>query len=115
MTAGYLWADFHDWAETPPMGWNSWDCYGAAVNEAEFKANVDVLAERLKPFGYEYAVCDIRWTVQLSLSQKHSTFPFEIMSHVTPSAPLTGSFFATASFGTPRMMWMPNLSPFEWT
>ena len=57
-------ADFHEWAATPPMGWNSWDCYGAAVNEAEFKANVDVLAERLKPFGYEYAVCDIRWTVQ---------------------------------------------------
>ena len=20
-------------AKTPPMGWNSWDCYGAAVNE----------------------------------------------------------------------------------
>ena len=57
-------ADFHEWAATPPMGWNSWDCYGAAVNEAEFKANVDVLAARLKPFGYEYAVCDIRWTVQ---------------------------------------------------
>lgn len=57
-------ADFHDWAATPPMGWNSWDCYGAAVNEAEFRSNVDVLAERLKSFGYEYAVCDIRWTVQ---------------------------------------------------
>lgn len=51
MTAGYLWADFHDWAATPPMGWNSWDCYGAAVNEAEFRANVDVLAERLSALG----------------------------------------------------------------
>lgn len=20
-------------AKTPPMGWNSWDCYGAAVTE----------------------------------------------------------------------------------
>ena len=20
-------------AQTPPMGWNSWDCYGAAVDE----------------------------------------------------------------------------------
>ena len=57
-------ADFREWAATPPMGWNSWDCYGAAVDEADFRANVDVLAERLKPFGYEYAVCDIRWTVQ---------------------------------------------------
>ena len=23
---------FLQWAPTPPMGWNSWDCYGAAVN-----------------------------------------------------------------------------------
>jgi hypothetical protein len=21
-------ADFHQWAATPPMGWNSWDCFG---------------------------------------------------------------------------------------
>ena len=23
-------------ALTPPMGWNSWDCYGAAINEELF-------------------------------------------------------------------------------
>ena len=22
-------------AQTPPMGWNSWDCYGAAVDGRE--------------------------------------------------------------------------------
>jgi hypothetical protein len=22
---------FHKWAPTPPMGWNSWDCYGPTV------------------------------------------------------------------------------------
>ena len=25
-------------AQTPPMGWNSWDCYGASVTGAGVKA-----------------------------------------------------------------------------
>src|SRR6185437_12365097 len=48
-------------ASTPPMGWNSWDSYGLTVNEAQFHANVDVLAKRLKGAGYEYAVVDEGW------------------------------------------------------
>ena len=43
------------------MGWNSWDCYGTTLTEAEFKANADVMASTLRPFGYEYAVIDIEW------------------------------------------------------
>lgn len=57
-------ADFAEWAPTPPMGWNSWDCYGAAVNEAQFRENVEWQAKNLKKFGYDYAIVDIRWTVQ---------------------------------------------------
>lgn len=49
-------------AQTPPMGWNSFDCYGSAVTEAEFRANVDVMAEVLKPHGWEYAVVDFCWS-----------------------------------------------------
>ena len=26
------------------MGWNSWDCYGTTVTEAEVKANADYMA-----------------------------------------------------------------------
>ena len=26
-------------AYTPPMGWNSWDCYGAAVDEPTVRQN----------------------------------------------------------------------------
>jgi alpha-galactosidase len=26
-------------AHIPPMGWNSWDCYGTNVREAEVRAN----------------------------------------------------------------------------
>jgi alpha-galactosidase len=55
--------DFHSWAATPPMGWNSWDCFGPTVTEAEVKANADYMAKYLKPYGWDYIVVDIRWYV----------------------------------------------------
>lgn len=45
----------------PPMGWNSWDCYGAAVNESQVRANAEYMAENLKEYGWEYIVVDIQW------------------------------------------------------
>jgi alpha-galactosidase len=54
---------FYPWAATPPMGWNSWDCFGPTVTEDEVKANADYMAEHLKPYGWEYVVVDIRWYV----------------------------------------------------
>ena len=46
------------------MGWNSWDSYGLTITESQFAANVDVLAQRLKPFGWRYAVIDEGWYLQ---------------------------------------------------
>jgi hypothetical protein len=54
---------FRNWATTPPLGWNSWDCYGPTVTEAETKANADYMAKNLKSSGWEYVVVDIRWYV----------------------------------------------------
>src|SRR5664279_1692067 len=54
---------FQKWAPTPPMGWNSWDCYGPTVVESEVKANADYMSKNLKKFGWEYVVVDIRWYV----------------------------------------------------
>lgn len=48
-------------APTPPMGWNSWDCYGTTVTEAEVKANADYMATYLKQHGWQYIVVDIQW------------------------------------------------------
>ena len=48
-------------AATPPMGWNSWDSYGLRISEREFRDNVSVLASKLRPFGYTYAVIDEGW------------------------------------------------------
>ena len=56
--------DFDGFALTPPMGWNSWDCYGPTVNEKEVKANADYMAAKLKKYGWEYIVVDIRWYVE---------------------------------------------------
>ncbi len=52
---------FYDWAVTPPMGWNSWDCFGCSVTESEVKANADYMAAHLKQYGWEYIVVDIQW------------------------------------------------------
>jgi hypothetical protein len=48
-------------AATPPMGWNSYDGYGDSVTEAEMRSNAKAVAEKLKPFGWQYVVVDYRW------------------------------------------------------
>ncbi len=53
--------DFHDWAKTPPMGWNSWDCFATTLTEGQARAEADVMADRLAPHGWEYLVVDIQW------------------------------------------------------
>lgn len=48
-------------ASSPPMGWNSYDCYGATVTASEVKANADYIAKYLKPYGWDYVVVDFCW------------------------------------------------------
>lgn len=45
----------------PPMGWNSWDCFGWDINEQQVKAAADYMAKNLKNLGYEYVVVDMLW------------------------------------------------------
>ena len=54
-------SDFHAWAPTPPMGWNSWDCFATTVTEAQTKAQADYMAQHLKSHGWQYIVVDIQW------------------------------------------------------
>ncbi len=37
-------------AKTALIGWNSWDCFGAAVNEKELRENADYMAKNLKDY-----------------------------------------------------------------
>jgi len=48
-------------AKTPPMGWNSYNCFGATVREDEVRANAEFMAKNLKQFGWEYIVIDYCW------------------------------------------------------
>lgn len=54
-------AGFHAWAPTPPMGWNSWDCFATTVTEEQVKAQADYMAAHLKAHGWQYIVVDIQW------------------------------------------------------
>ena len=55
-------ATFRTWAMTPPMGWNSWDCYYSSVTEKEVTQNAKYMADHdLAKYGWEYVVIDIRW------------------------------------------------------
>jgi len=49
-------------AGTPPMGWNSYNCFGSAVHESEVKANAKYVAQNLKQYGWQYVVVDFLWS-----------------------------------------------------
>lgn len=67
-------SDFKSWAKTPPCGWNSWDCFGAGVNEKQLIANADYMAKHLKQYGWEYIVCDIQWYEPKACSNDYNNF-----------------------------------------
>lgn len=66
-------------AMTPPMGWNSWDCYGASVTEDEVRGNADYMAKHLKAYGWEYIIVDIQWyEPKATTSAYNNFFPLEM-------------------------------------
>ena len=67
-------SDFKSWAKTPPCGWNSWDCFGAGVNEEQLIANADYMAKHLKQYGWEYIVCDIQWYEPKACGNDYNNF-----------------------------------------
>ena len=52
---------YHQWAATPPLGWNSWDCFGTTVTEKQIKEQADAMVKYLLPSGYNYLTVDIEW------------------------------------------------------
>ncbi len=52
---------FLSWAPSPPMGWNSWDCFATTVTEAQTKEQADFMSAKLKVHGWQYIVVDIQW------------------------------------------------------
>lgn len=54
---------FYEWARTPPMGWNSWDCFGTGVTESLVRQNAEYMAKNLKAHGWSVVTVDIDWFV----------------------------------------------------
>ena len=50
-----------EFAKTQPKGWNSWEVNEATVTEEDEKRNADIMAEKLKKYGWNYVVVDIQW------------------------------------------------------
>ena len=52
---------YWQFAQTPPMGWNSWDIFGTTVTEKQAREQADAMAEKLLPAGYDVLTVDIQW------------------------------------------------------
>ncbi|HYW34144.1 MAG TPA: glycoside hydrolase family 27 protein [Balneolaceae bacterium] len=49
-------------AQTPPMGWNSWNAFHTHINEKQIKAVADdMVADGMKAAGYKYLIIDDAW------------------------------------------------------
>ncbi len=49
-------------ALTPPMGWNSWNCFHENINEQQIKEIADAMVSSgMRDAGYEYLVLDDGW------------------------------------------------------
>ena len=83
-------------ARTPPMGWNSWDCYGAAVTEETVRKNADYMSQYLKPFGWEYIVVDIQWAQPTAVNHSYEPFSDLTMDEYGRLTPAVNRFPSAA-------------------
>jgi len=51
-------------AQTPPMGWNSWDSWGLTIDEQNFRDSVTWFHNNLQRFSWQYVVIDEGWFAQ---------------------------------------------------
>ncbi len=81
---------------TSPMGWNSWDCYGAAVNEDIIRQNADFMAKYLKQYGWEYIVVDIQWSAPNAKNHEYDPFTELCMDEYSRLIPAENRFPSAA-------------------
>ena len=78
------------------MGWNSWDCYGAAVTEDIVRKNAEFMAEHLKKYGWEYIVVDIQWYEPRAKSHDYNPFTELCMDEYSRLIPAENRFPSSA-------------------
>ena len=78
------------------MGWNSWDCYGAAVTEDIVRKNAEFMAKNLKQYGWEYVVVDIQWSAPNARSHEYDPFTELCMDEYSRLIPAENRFPSAA-------------------
>lgn len=66
------------------MGWNSFDCFGSTVTEAEVLENARFIADKLLPYGWDHVVVDYCWShpnpsASTNPNQLHENQPYLAM------------------------------------
>ena len=79
-----------------PLGWNSWDCYGAAVNEETVRKNADFMAKHLKEYGWDYIVVDIQWYEPSARNHEYNNFTPLCMDEYSRLIPAENRFPSSA-------------------
>ncbi len=83
---------FGAWADRPPMGWNSWDCFGCTVTESLVKTNADYMASRLTSHGWQYIVVDIQWYEPQSTGWQYNPHPKPVLDEYGRLLPVIAKF-----------------------
>lgn len=78
------------------MGWNSWDCYGAAVTEDIVRKNAEFMAKNLRQYGWEYVVVDIQWSAPNAKSHEYDPFTELCMDEYSRLIPAENRFPSSA-------------------
>lgn len=86
-----------DFIKKPPMGWNSWDCYGAGVTEDELLGNAEFMRDRLKQYGYQYVVCDIQWYEPAAKGNVYNNFADLCIDEYSRLIPAVNRFPSSAN------------------
>jgi hypothetical protein len=58
----------------PPLGWNSYDCYGWEINDSVIRANMKVFSDKYVGSGYRYFVLDDGWQIGRNLEMTLDSF-----------------------------------------
>jgi alpha-galactosidase len=83
-------------AATPPMGWNSWDVYGASVTEDEVLENAAYIAAFMRDHGWHYVVVDIQWYEPTATSSVYHPFATLTMDEFSRLLPAVNRFPSAA-------------------
>ena len=51
-------------ALTPPMGWNSWNCWRFSCDDEKVRQAADIMHEKLQPYGWNFVNIDDGWAAE---------------------------------------------------